>query len=624
MNITDLLTITSIDLDAKVSSKEEAIDHLVDLMMTTGKINNRELYRKDIFSRESQGSTGVGEGIAIPHAQSEAVDDFALAAMVVKDGVDFDALDNQKAKLFFMIAASNDGGNDHLKALARLSKMLMDQDFKESLIMASDTAAFLDLIAKKEKTLDKTDLENNGTYDVLAVTACPTGIAHTYMAAKSLEEKAQELGIKIKVETNGASGIDNPLTHQEIAVAKCIIVAVDKQVEMSRFDGKPVIITRVADGINKPEELLLKATNENVEIYHDGDDSKRFKQSRLRILYMQLCEALNRILPILIGAGALLSIPIFIQEYNLFNINTIYDNLLLTNSYLAGHLIQTIVPIIFAGYIGQAVAKQPGFAVSLAGGIGMMITGLYYDGANGAGLLGGIIAGFLGGYIVLGLQKLWQKLPESYQGLSTTVIYPIFGVIIAFIISLVISPYIGALNQIIAVSLDSMNLVGKLIAGIILGAMMAVDMGGPINKIAYIFAISQILEGNYSLMAAVMAAGMVPPLVIALATTFFKNKFTENQHKLGRSNYLKGLMFISEGTLPFVKEDRRLVTAVCMIASALTGAFSMVYNCGISLPHGGIFVLPLVIHPLRYVVAILIGSLCGAMIYGIFKEKDDM
>ncbi len=624
MNITDLLTITSIDLDAKVSSKEEAIDHLVDLMMTTGKINNRELYRKDIFSRESQGSTGVGEEIAIPHAQSEAVDDFALAAMVVKDGVDFDALDNQKAKLFFMIAASNDGGNDHLKALARLSKMLMDQDFKESLIMASDTAVFLDLIAKKEKTLDKPDLENNGTYDVLAVTACPTGIAHTYMAAKSLEEKAQELGIKIKVETNGASGIDNPLTHQEIAVAKCIIVAVDKQIEMSRFDGKPVIITRVADGINKPEELLLKATNENVEIYHDGDDSKRFKQSRLRILYMQLCEALNRILPIFIGAGALLSIPIFIQEYNLFNINTIYDNLLLTNSYLAGHLIQTIVPIIFAGYIGQAIAKQPGFAVSLAGGIGMMITGLYYDGTNGAGLLGGIIAGFLGGYIVLGLQKLWQKLPESYQGLSTTVIYPIFGVIIAFIISLVISPYIGALNQIIAVSLDSMNLVGKLIAGIILGAMMAVDMGGPINKIAYIFAISQILEGNYSLMAAVMAAGMVPPLVIALATTFFKNKFTENQHKLGRSNYLKGLMFISEGTLPFVKEDRRLVTAVCMIASALTGAFSMVYNCGISLPHGGIFVLPLVIHPLRYVVAILIGSLCGAMIYGIFKEKDDM
>lgn len=624
MNITDLLTITSIDLDAKVSSKEEAIDHLVDLMMTTGKINNRELYRKDIFSRESQGSTGVGEGIAIPHAQSEAVDDFALAAMVVKDGVDFDALDNQKAKLFFMIAASNDGGNDHLKALARLSKMLMDQDFKESLIMASDTAVFLDLIAKKEKTLDKPDLENNGTYDVLAVTACPTGIAHTYMAAKSLEEKAQELGIKIKVETNGASGIDNPLTHQEIAAAKCIIVAVDKQVEMSRFDGKPVIITRVADGINKPEELLLKATNENVEIYHDGDDSKRFKQSRLRILYMQLCEALNRILPIFIGAGALLSIPIFIQEYNLFNINTIYDNLLLTNSYLAGHLIQTIVPIIFAGYIGQAVAKQPGFAVSLAGGIGMMITGLYYDDANGAGLLGGIIAGFLGGYIVLGLQKLWQKLPESYQGLSTTVIYPIFGVIIAFIISLVISPYIGALNQIIVVSLDSMNLVGKLIAGIILGAMMAVDMGGPINKIAYIFAISQILEGNYSLMAAVMAAGMVPPLVIALATTFFKNKFTENQHKLGRSNYLKGLMFISEGTLPFVKEDRRLVTAVCMIASALTGAFSMVYNCGISLPHGGIFVLPLVIHPLRYVVAILIGSLCGALIYGIFKEKDDM
>lgn len=623
MNIIDLLTTTSIDLDAKVSSKEEAIDHLIKLTMTTGKINNQQLYRKDIFYRESLGSTGVGEGIAIPHAQSEAVDDFALAAMVVKDGVDFDAFDNQKAKLFFMIAASNDGGNDHLKALARLSKMLMDQDFKESLIMTSDVSTFLALIAKKERSLDNGDSKNNDVCDVLAVTACPTGIAHTYMAAKSLEEKAQELGIRIKVETNGASGIDNPLTQQEIADAKCIIVAVDKQVEMSRFDGKKVIITRVVDGINKPEELLLKATNENVEIYHDSNDLKKFEQSSLRILYMQLCEALNRILPILIGAGALLSIPIFMQEYNLFNINTIYDNTMLTNSYLAGHLIQTMIPIIFAGYIGQAIAKQPGFAVSLAGGIGMMITGLYYDGANSAGLLGGVIAGFLGGYIVLALKKLWQRLPASYQGLLTTVIYPILGVMIVFILSLIISPYVAALNQVIAVSFDSLNLVGKLIVGIILGTMMAADMGGPINKIAYIFAISQILEGNYSLMAAVMAAGMVPPLAIALATTFFKNKFTENQYKLGRSNYLKGLMFISEGTLPFVKEDRCLVTVICMIASALTGAFSMVYNCGTSLPHGGIFVLPLVIHPLRYVVAILIGSFCGAMIYGIFKEKDD-
>lgn len=626
MKITDLLSIQGIDMNAYVSSKEEAINHLVDLMDATGNISDKEAYKEGILAREAQSTTGVGEGIAIPHAQVAAVTRPGLAVMVVKDGVDYQSLDGQPARLFFMIAAPKDGGNVHLETLARLSGMLMDNDFKESLINASSATAFLKLIDDKENVSEEPHEKNdNNDYDVLAVTACPTGIAHTFMAAESLEMKAKEMNISIKVETNGATGPKNLLTSQEINNAKCIIVAADKQVEMSRFDGKPVIITKVANGINKAEELLTKALEETVEIYHHQGEKNQVetsKQGLLRTLYTQLTDAVSKILPILIGSGALISIATLIAAYNLFGINEIFDNTWLSNGYVLGMTINSMIVTLFAGYIGHAVAGQQGFAVALANGSAMQLNAMYLNAPN-PGLLGAIIAGFVGGYVVILLQKLCSKLPASLDGLKPTVIYPILGMIIAGIITYLISNYIGVFNQIITVFIADMDFVYKMILGIIVGGMMSVDMGGPVNKMAYIFGISQILEGNFDVMAAVMAGGMVPPIAIAISTTFFKNKFTKNERKLGRQNYLKGLMFISEGTIPFVQKDPRLVTLACIVASAIAGGFSMLYNCGIRIPHGGIFVLPLIAHPLRYLVALLVGSLCGAVIYGFFKETGE-
>lgn len=626
MKITDLLCLQGIDMFACVSSKEEAIDHLVDLMDAAGNISDKDAYKQGILAREAQSTTGVGEGIAIPHAQNDAVIKPGLAVMVVKDGVDYQSLDGAPARLFFMIAAPKDGGNVHLETLARLSGMLMDSEFKESLINAGDAKTFLALIdAKETENEEPEESVNSSGYDVLAVTACPTGIAHTFMAAESLEAKAKEMKISFKVETNGATGPKNVLSDEEIANAKCIIVVADKQVEMSRFDGKPVIITRVADGINKTEELLTKALDGTVEIYHHQGEkiqSETSQQGILRTLYTQLTDAVSKILPILIGSGALISIATIIVNYNIFGISNVASSTWLSNSYVLGMTVNSMIVILFSGYIGQAIASQQGFAVALASGSAMMLNSMYIDGAN-PGLLGGIIAGFIGGYVVVLLQKICSKLPESLDGIKPTVIYPIFGMMIAGAVSLMISSYIGSFNQMIALFIGDMNFVYKMVVGVIVGGMMSVDMGGPVNKMAYIFGISQIIEGNYDVMAAVMAGGMVPPLAIAISSTIFKNKFTSSQRKLGRANYLKGLMFISEGTIPFVQKDPQLVTIACIIASAIAGGFSMLYNCGIRMPHGGIFVLPLIAHPLRYVVALCVGSLCGAMIYGIFKETGD-
>lgn len=580
MKITDLLCLQGIDMNGEVANKEEAIDHLVDLMVGTGNISDKLAFKKGILAREAQSTTGIGEGIAIPHAQVAAVKKPGLAVMIVKDGVDYQSLDSQPARLFFMIAAPVDGGNIHLETLARLSGMLMDNDFKENLINASDAVEFLRLIDDKENEIVKVKEETDGTnYEVLAVTACPTGIAHTFMAAESLEAKAKEMNILFKVETNGATGPKNVLTAEEISKARCIIVAADKQVEMSRFDGRPVIITKVADGINKAEELLSQAINGNVEIYHHQGDkvvSSSANEGIWRKLYTQLTDALSKILPIIIGSGALISIASLAASYNLFGIKQIYDSIWLSNSYILGITVNGMIVALFAGFIG--------------------------------------------GYVVILLQKICRKLPECLDGIKPTVIYPIFGVMITGVLSYLISPYVGSLNQTISVFIGSMDIVYKLILGVIVGGMMSVDMGGPVNKIAYLFGIAQIVEGNFDVMAAVMAGGMVPPLAIAISTTFFRNKFTLTERKLGCQNYLKGLMFISEGTIPFVQKDPRLVTLACIVASAVAGGFSMLYNCGIRIPHGGIFVLPLIAHPFRYIVALLAGSLCGAVIYGFFKE----
>ncbi|MFQ6794634.1 MAG: fructose-specific PTS transporter subunit EIIC [Thomasclavelia sp.] len=616
MKITDLLKIESIDVNANVASYDEAINHLIDLMMKTGNISNRNLYQEAIYKREQLSSTAVAKDIAIPHGQSEAVKQATIVAMVVKDGVDFKAPDGNKSKLFFMIAASVDKANVHLQALAKLAGLLMEESFVADLIQAPDAKTFYDLIINKEMTLDNPQ-EEQSSYDLLAVTACPTGIAHTYMAAKSLQQAASKLNLNIKVETNGASGIDNLLTKEEIAQAKGIIVAADRQVEMARFENKPIVICNVAKAIKEPEYLLTKALSDDIDVYHHENKQTVIKTSKLRQFYNYLGEALNQTLPILIAIGALLSIPIFIQEYGLFNFKTFYDNMWLSQMYLAGTVLQISVTALFSGYLAQAIAAKPGFSVGLVGGIGMSLNSNYLQDSNNPGLLGAIIIGFIAGYLVLGIKKLWSKLPESLNSLSVMVIYPIFVSIIVFLVAILISPYIGAINQIIAVTLSSLPIIGNLCLGIILGVMMIVDMGGPVNKTAYLLAISQVLEGNYTLMAAVMAAGMVPPLMVAIATTIFKPKFTENQRKLGKTNYLNGLMFISEGALPFVSGYR----FIFMLAAAITGGFSMLYNCGVALVHGGIFVLPLVIHPLRYLVAILAGSCCGAMVYGIFKEK---
>ena len=604
MKITDLLCLQGIDMNGEVANKEEAIDHLVDLMVGTGNISDKLAFKKGILAREAQSTTGIGEGIAIPHAQVAAVKKPGLAVMIVKDGVDYQSLDSQPARLFFMIAAPVDGGNIHLETLARLSGMLMDNDFKENLINASDAVEFLRLIDDKENEIVKVKEETDGTnYEVLAVTACPTGIAHTFMAAESLEAKAKEMNILFKVETNGATGPKNVLTAEEISKARCIIVAADKQVEMSRFDGRPVIITKVADGINKAEELLSQAINGNVEIYHHQGDkvvSSSANEGIWRKLYTQLTDALSKILPIIIGSGALISIASLAASYNLFGIKQIYDSIWLSNSYILGITVNGMIVALFAGFIGQAIASQQGFAVALAGGAAMLLNNMYLQNMPSPGILG--------------------KLPECLDGIKPTVIYPIFGVMITGVLSYLISPYVGSLNQTISVFIGSMDIVYKLILGVIVGGMMSVDMGGPVNKIAYLFGIAQIVEGNFDVMAAVMAGGMVPPLAIAISTTFFRNKFTLTERKLGCQNYLKGLMFISEGTIPFVQKDPRLVTLACIVASAVAGGFSMLYNCGIRIPHGGIFVLPLIAHPFRYIVALLAGSLCGAVIYGFFKE----
>lgn len=623
MKITDLLSIESIDMNASITSKEEAINHLVDLMDASGNINDKEAYKKGILEREAKSTTGVGEGIAIPHAQVEAVLKPGLAVMVVKEGVDYQSLDNLPARLFFMIAAPKDGGSIHLETLARLSGMLMDSDFKESLINAKDAREFIKLIDEKERENEESSEENKSSgYDVLAVTACPTGIAHTFMAAQSLEAKAKEMNISFKVETNGATGPKNILTDEEINNAKCIIVAADKQVEMSRFDGKPVIVTKVANGINKAEELLNSAMNDDIAIYHhkgEKIDNKQSNQGVVRTIYTQLTDALSKMLPIIIGTGALMSIMGLLAKYNMFGLSD-YDSFFIINSRVIWMITNTIILILFSGFIGQAIAGQQGFAVGVVSSSIMLINSLYTQFAS-PGLIGAIIVGFIAGYIVILLQKICDKLPECLEGIKSTVIYPIFGMIIAGAISFLISVYLEEINSAITTFIVNMDLTQTIILGVIVGGMMSIDMGGPINKLAYIFGIYQIIEGNYNIMAAVMAGGMVPPIAIAISTTLFKNKFSLEDRKLGTSNYLKGLMFISEGTIPFVQKDRKLVTLTCIITSAIAGGLSMYWNCWIMLPHGGIFVLPLINNPQYFVLTLFIASIIGGIMYGCLKKE---
>ena len=547
MKILDLLKDVSIDVNATCSNKDEAIDTLVSLMAKQGNLNDQDVYKQGIYAREELSTTGIGEGIAIPHAQSEAVNAPGLAAMVVKDGVDYQSLDNQPAKLFFMIAVPKTGGNEHLQILAMLSQMLMDTDFKDSLINAQSVEEFMDLINQKEaaqkakeEEKEEAQKEFTGTYRLLAVTACPTGIAHTYMAAEALEEKAKQMGITIKVETDGSGGTKNAPTAKEIEECEAIIVAADKNVEMARFDGKPVIQVKVADGINKAEELINEALSGNAPIYHTDHASTTVEsesdESVGRQIYKHLMNGVSHMLPFVIGGGILIALAFLFDDY-------------------------TIDPSNFG-------KNRPGLAVGFVGGA--------LASQGNSGFLGALVAGFAAGYLMKGLRKLFDYLPDAFEGLKPVLLYPFFGLLLmALLMTFIINPPVAAINTALTNALNSMGGSSKVILGMLLGGMMAIDMGGPINKAAYVFGTASIASGNYDIMAAVMIGGMVPPLAIALATFFFKNRFTKKEQQTTLTNVIMGLSFITEGAIPFAASDPLHILPACVAGSAVAGALSM-------------------------------------------------
>lgn len=640
MKIRDLLAVESIDLNGKVTGKNEALDAMVALMAKSGKINDVEKYRKGVYAREEEGTTGIGEGIAIPHCKSDAVSKPGLAAMVIKDGVDFDALDGEKVSLIFLIAAPNTEDNVHLDVLSKLSVLLMDENFTSGLRNAKTVEEFLSVIDRAEAEKDaeeekknsadtKNAAEEKNTENgklILAVTGCPNGIAHTYMAAENIEKKAIELGCRVKVETRGSGGAKNVLTKAEIAEAACIIVAADTQVPMDRFAGRPVIQCKVSDGISKAEELLDRALNGNVPLYQakgssQAADSEEESDSVGHQIYKHLMNGVSHMLPFVIGGGILIAIAFLIDGFAVdlnslpfderSNFGTITPMAAMFKS-IGGVAFGFMLPIL-AGFIAMSIADRPGLAVGFVGGA---------IAANGtSGFLGALVAGFVAGYLVRLLKKLFEKLPEGLEGIKPMLLYPVIGIfLIGVIMTYVVEPPIGALNVMINNGLNSMNGAKAILLGALLGGMMSVDMGGPVNKAAYVFGTASIAAGNYNIMAAVMVGGMVPPLAIALATMFFKNKFTEEERKAGPTNIVMGLSFISEGAIPFAASDPLRVLPSCIIGSAVAGALSMVFNCTLMAPHGGIFVFLTVGHPLLYLISLAVGSVVGCVILGLLKK----
>lgn len=635
MRIRDLLSKESIRLDGVAENKQDALEKMVALMAASGKIADVEKYRKGVFAREEEGTTGIGEGIAIPHCKSDAVKAPGLAAMVVKGGVDFDALDGAPTDLIFLIAAPDTEDNVHLDVLSRLSVMLMDENFTNGLRNAKTVDEFLAVIDGAEE--DREDKEEKKepaaaekTADnrlVLAVTGCPTGIAHTYMAAESLEKKAAELGCRIKVETRGSGGAKNVLTKQEIDEAVCIIVAADTQVPMDRFSGKPVIQCKVSDGISKADELLHKALDGKASIYHGKggeaeDNSDDAKDSFGHRIYTNLMNGVSHMLPFVVGGGILIAIAFLIDGFSVdlnslpvedrVNFGTITP-LAAMFKQIGGVAFGFMLPIL-AGFIAMSIADRPGLAVGFVGG-SIAATGT-------SGFLGALVAGFLAGYLVLLLKKIFSKLPESLDGLKPVLIYPVLGILLVGVIMLyVVEPPIGALNTWINSALEGMNGASAVILGVLLGGMMSVDMGGPVNKAAYVFGTASIAAGNYNIMAAVMIGGMVPPIAIALATLFFKNKFTAEERKAGPTNFIMGLSFITEGAIPFAASDPLRVLPACIVGSAVAGGMSMAFNCTLMAPHGGIFVFLTVGHPLLYLLSLAVGSAITCVLLGILKKE---
>ena len=656
MKITDLLKPQSILLNASPTNKADAIYTLGDLMDKGGNLSDKAEYLEAVFAREESGSTGLGDGIATPHAKSAGVKEAGLAAMVVPNGVDFEALDGQPSRLFFMIAAPEGAADTHVEVLSKLATMVIDPDFKNALIQAATVDRFLELITAKEegnfdpsvegyikkedekapsitdaieakateaieKVVPKVSVDNPH-YEVLAVTGCPTGIAHTYMAAESLERKAKEMGISLKVEKNGASGIKDALTAEEIEHAKCIIVASDRQVEMARFDGKPMIQTKVANGINKAEELLREAMSGTAPVYHASQADKDSANSAIdasdsfgRQIYKHLMNGVSHMLPFVIGGGILIALAFLFDTFDPANAKNFGSGTPLSAFLIkiGGASFGFMLPVL-AGYIAMSIADRPGLVAGFVGGL--------LASQGGSGFLGALIAGFAAGYLVLLVKKLVSGLPQALEGTKPVLFYPVLGVLfIGIAITFIINPPVSALNEWLMNSLQTMGTTSRVLLGLVFGAMMSVDMGGPVNKAAYVIGTGALATGEYGIMAAVMAGGMVPPLAIALCTTFFPSRFTEAERKSGITNYIMGLSFITEGAIPFAAADPIRVLPSCIIGAGTAGALSMFFECTLRAPHGGIFVVPTIGNLLLYLASIAIGSVVACIILAIVKPK---
>ena len=641
MKIRDLLAVESIDLNGKVTGKNETLDAMVALMAKSGKINDVEKYRKGVYAREEEGTTGIGEGIAIPHCKSDAVSKPGLAAMVIKDGVDFDALDGEKVSLIFLIAAPNTEDNVHLDVLSKLSVLLMDENFTSGLRNAKTVEEFLSVIDRAEAEKDaeeekknsadtKNAAEEKNTENgklILAVTGCPNGIAHTYMAAENIEKKAKELGCRVKVETRGSGGAKNVLTKAEIAEAACIIVAADTQVPMDRFAGRPVIQCKVSDGISKAEELLDRALNGNVPLYQakgsgQAADSEEESDSVGHQIYKHLMNGVSHMLPFVIGGGILIAIAFLIDGFAVdlnslpfderSNFGTITPMAAMFKS-IGGVAFGFMLPIL-AGFIAMAIGDRPALALGFVGG---------YIAANGkSGFLGALVAGFAAGYIIVLLRKICDKLPEALEKIAPVLIYPVVGILVIGLgMTFIVEPVMGGINTGLNSFLAGMGSTSRVLLGFILAAMMAIDMGGPFNKAAYVFGTASIAAGNYDIMAAVMIGGMVPPCAIALATILFKNKFTKEERDAGPTNFIMGLAFITEGAIPYAAADPLHVIPACIIGSGAAGAVSMFFKCTLMAPHGGIFVFPVVGNAIYYVIALVAGTIISTICLGLFKKK---
>ena len=658
MQITDLLKPQSVLLNADPVTKADAIYTLGELMEKGGNLIDKGEYLAAVFAREESGSTGLGDGIATPHAKSAGVKEAGLAAMVVPHGVDFEALDGQPSRLFFMIAAPEGAADTHVEVLSQLAMMVIDPDFKEALIAAPTVERFLELVTAKEQgnfdpsvegfiktaepqaekaevgdastaavaagtaaAVEKVTVDNPH-YDVLAVTGCPTGIAHTYMAAESLERKAKEMGISLKVEKNGASGVKDALTAEEIAHAKCIIVASDRQVEMARFNGKPMIQTKVANGINKAEELLTEAISGTAAVYqasaadHEAAETAASASDSVgRQIYKHLMNGVSHMLPFVIGGGILIALAFLFDTLDPANPKNFGSGNPLSAflMQIGGASFGFMLPVL-AGYIAMSIADRPGLVAGFVGGL--------LANQGGSGFLGALIAGFAAGYLVLLVKKLVSGLPQALEGTKPVLFYPVLGVLfIGLAITFVINPPVSALNHWLMDSLQSMGTTSRVLLGLIFGAMMSVDMGGPVNKAAYVIGTGALATGEYGIMAAVMAGGMVPPLAIALCTTFFPSRFTEAERKSGITNYIMGLSFITEGAIPFAAADPVRVLPACIIGAGTAGALSMFFECTLRAPHGGIFVVPTIGNPLLYLASIAIGSVVACFILALVKPS---